>query len=1285
MSNNLQYTFLGKVISNNFTTSELENDITTSYRTVIDEFNNGDTKEYDDKIVKLVNKNETHTFNKYDFTEPEQYTTDVNTVVLDNVGKLDKNVPTLINDGKWIMDNSSENVIDSSGNNFDGIASNYKPGENNSYALSRQIVNYGTIWMTIGYKDFWLYISKYPINTPDMVMSKVNGFSFKINSEGNYVLDLYYDGNTMTLTGTEPIELNTWVLITVYLRDTANNPTVYKNGVEISKTTSGTIADLELSDGDFIIGNFPGRIKNFSDTSSIELMNYKYQKGKDFYGYADIRNNIVNLSFDQGSGTNLEGDFVIDDGADNVWSGESIHGDYCLNGNDENFLITGTPSILLDALYSLDLTVTFWLRLNNTNERSIAKQDTWKISTYEGKIKLTIYDNETDSLITDDKFNTDTWIFVHVLINKNLLNSKIYINGESVPVTYGSQDVLFIPTDNTITIGDTEKGMYYLDYFNMYRDANKTSDSIRDLYIMADEFPKSEYNTRNAIKFEDSYIAYSIERQMAQQQFSYSPISISNNSITEYIDNGLYMKNINFYIGKNRFKIERGGIFSLEFWIYLYDYDCIIMSNKYILLKITDHGQLRLEINTDENIVLEYLGVLEKNKWYHIVWNNDYDLTLYNNGFKAEKSVLNNTILNKYYSCIDDALVFGSGDYLLSYLIIHNTVLDENYITNRYNNGIRTGDLPVTFKQDNDIEFYFDDPNDLLFNDGTYKLLMGHIDTSNVSTDTGKIGSYCLKYNEVDRLVDTETNYEDIALLLINKLKYTKQFTVEFWYKTDYTGSDNPFNIISRESIDTKTHLLVDVTISTQSIAILFGNNTGTELTYTFTSLPIVVGTWYHIVLVYNGNNGNSGFGLYLNNVKYNGPTTSHNSTNNSIIWTKKSNVQLGDSYSFNGTGSNTDYKCIDGLVFNFDKYYTPEDVELRYNNGNGTKSQIYKPIVCQYNLTNDLVDHLGGYDDLLLYEKDTFNDFSLSYDNIDSKIEIEGAAIFDDPFSIEINFKTDNKGSLISNSENNNGFIVYIDGAIHFKLFDDTGGIYDIQTDETDFSNNTWRKLFVVWTGTSGIIYIDNTTPRAITTITNTIGTDTKVEELLLLGYKFNGSIGDTIIYNKEMSVTEIGWRLSDNFGEVYPTNVYGIIETTGMYTAIIENTENIIFTDTTDVKYLFNVGYNYKWNGDSWIIENNISNGNTSSTLNALTTENWKELFEIYITTKIFQIEIGLFTVDENVTPSTNSIVFEYNGYTICTPSEIQVDIVDNMSTIKSISGSTFNNLIVYSYKYL
>ena len=154
MSNKLQYLYSGNIISTGLKTSETEKDVTTSYRTIIDEFNDNDTQEFDNKIVTLVNKNVTHTFDEYDFTKPEQYTTDANTIVLDTVGKLDKNVPTLINDGKWIMDNSSENVIDTSGNNFNGTAYNYTLGENNSYIFSRQIVNYGPITMASGYKAF---------------------------------------------------------------------------------------------------------------------------------------------------------------------------------------------------------------------------------------------------------------------------------------------------------------------------------------------------------------------------------------------------------------------------------------------------------------------------------------------------------------------------------------------------------------------------------------------------------------------------------------------------------------------------------------------------------------------------------------------------------------------------------------------------------------------------------------------------------------------------------------------------------------------------------------------------------------------------------------------------------------------------------------------------------------------------------------------------------------------------------------------------------------------------
>jgi hypothetical protein len=129
------------------------------------------------------------------------------------------------------------------------------------------------------------------------------------------------------------------------------------------------------------------------------------------------------------------------------------------------------------------------------------------------------------------------------------------------------------------------------------------------------------------------------------------------------------------------------------------------------------------------------------------------------------------------------------------------------------------------------------------------------------------------------------------------------------------------------------------------------------------------------------------------------------------------------------------------------------------------------------------------------------------------------------------------------------------------------------------------------------------------------------------------------------------------------------------------------MVFTEVlptnTTLKYLFSVDdrttWKY-WDGDSWetsSLANIGTNGNSSTTLAALDSEDWDLLFNDTINTLDVAVELG--TTDAMSTPQADNIAITYNQTgVIQVTTEVETTQIDTTTTtVKNVSGSTLYDL--------
>jgi hypothetical protein len=283
-------------------------------------------------------------------------------------------------------------------------------------------------------------------------------------------------------------------------------------------------------------------------------------------------------------------------------------------------------------------------------------------------------------------------------------------------------------------------------------------------------------------------------------------------------------------------------------------------------------------------------------------------------------------------------------------------------------------------------------------------------------------------------------------------------------------------------------------------------------------------------------------------------------------------------------------------------------------------------------------------------------------------------------------------------------GYAAYVSaGKIVFYLINDNSAGNQLQVETTTtVNNNNWHHVVVTYNGNSlpsGIkIYIDGISV-VLTTVSNTLS-DTIINGAnLSIGARnsgtavfYNGSIDEILVYDKELSSSEIGYRYNSGNGTenaIIYDNTQGWYVTTGtnqINTAVWVELYSLLFTETlptgTQLKYLLSVDGRTtwkKWNGSAWVSEilaNIHTNGNSKAELEALTCADFALLF----TPGTLDVAIGLKSTVNISTPQLDQININYSlvGFRKCTDSEIEITCLSETNTvIKNISASTLMDL--------
>ena len=247
-----------------------------------------------------------------------------------------------------------------------------------------------------------------------------------------------------------------------------------------------------------------------------------------------------------------------------------------------------------------------------------------------------------------------------------------------------------------------------------------------------------------------------------------------------------------------------------------------------------------------------------------------------------------------------------------------------------------------------------------------------------------------------------------------------------------------------------------------------------------------------------------------------------------------------------------------------------------------------------------------------------------LSFDGVNEYVDCGDIANFErtDPFSIEFWFKTSigttqvicsrinyttNQGwQLITN---NNKIRVYLMGSVTNRIIVETN---------TAINDGSWHHVIVTYDGSSfanGVtIYLDNID-------TNTIIQDNLSLTILNTGscqitggsgalYPFAGNIDEVVIYDKELTPTEVTSRYNLGFGrESFYFSNKPTIEPTDLFDpAIIASWDS--FLETLGGGNEGSIGYNlykvdkankYYWNGSAWVTGGSSSNYNSQATISA------------------------------------------------------------------------------------
>ena len=170
-----------------------------------------------------------------------------------------------------------------------------------------------------------------------------------------------------------------------------------------------------------------------------------------------------------------------------------------------------------------------------------------------------------------------------------------------------------------------------------------------------------------------------------------------------------------------------------------------------------------------------------------------------------------------------------------------------------------------------------------------------------------------------------------------------------------------------------------------------------------------------------------------------------------------------------------------------------------------------------------------------------------LDFDGLNDYVNCGNIAGFEknEPFTLECWFKTGGTGhvivSKISTANTAGYYIITAVGKIYFRLQNTAAAIISVVTIEAGFNNNAWHHIICTYDGSedgSGChIYIDGV-DKSLTieynslsgTITNAVSFN--IANMSNLSYHYGGKLDEVVIYDKELSSSEVLFRYHNGNG---------------------------------------------------------------------------------------------------------------------------------------------------------
>ena len=416
---------------------------------------------------------------------------------------------------------------------------------------------------------------------------------------------------------------------------------------------------------------------------------------------------------------------------------------------------------------------------------------------------------------------------------------------------------------------------------------------------------------------------------------------------------------------------------------------------------------------------------------------------------------------------------------------------------------------------------------------------VGSFDGTYVNTPTldvaGALG------NDLDTAVDFSGSSECVNMGSVLDFERTDPFSLECWFKQ--TPHSNQRVFISKE--DTGSPYNGYKVYQLNGVIWVMIQSTGSIYLYTVAD-TFDDGNWHHLIVTYDGSSNVTGLTMYIDGKEE--PTTTGGTTvSGSTINDGVFSVAARDAANWWFYGS------IDDVAV-YDTELTAVRVARHYWAG----MSAYADSVMSLNPVGywrlgessgtDCIDELGindgtyvntptlGVTGPLTGDSDT----AVSFASASTEHVVVGDVLdfdYDEPFSLECWYKPDGSpGSyliskhLLSGDITGYGIFYASDGYIDFYHRSTPSNLIRTVTAAT-YASSVWRHLVVTYDGSadgSGVTFYVNGVAIAINVINNTLTTTTlNSADFRLAGSgsvaKFNGSMDEVAVYDKELSAAEV------------------------------------------------------------------------------------------------------------------------------------------------------------------